>query len=171
MIKDYTLSDIERFFRTTGLSVFANSNVVGVSFSLTNRIFIPADCTTTLTIDNQKPLSFTLKQNTIMLRRTEVELPSQNAIECYINLLNFAIQMGHTVNSLAHLPIQYGNMGSATDMLIYTDLTFFSPNARKHAREVNGGYINATLNIELIIIAIYVLLLIVSDSAVIHIDE
>ncbi len=171
MLKDYKFSEIREIFDSKGLNAFDNSNVVGVTFYLTNSAFIPANCTTTVIVDNQKSFSFSLKENTTVDRITKVKLKSQNALECYINLLEFAFQVGYPPNDLADFSLELSSVGSPDKMLVYNDLTPFTPSEREHLKELNGIYIKTNLEPGFNLIAICILLIIIADHSVVHIDE
>lgn len=171
MIKDYKFSEIKEILESKGLNDFANSNVIGVSFSLINSIFIPANCTTTVVVDNQKTFSFHPKENTTIDRITKVKLKGQNSLECYINLLDFAFQVGYPPNDLADFSLELGSVGSPDEMLVYNDLTPFTPSEREHLKEINGVYIKTNLSPGFNLLAICILLIIVADYFMLHIDE
>lgn len=171
MIKDYKFSEIEEIFDSKVLNAFDNSNVVGVSFYLTTNAFIPANCTTTVIVDNQKTFSFSLKENTKVDSITKVKLKGQNALECYINLLDFAFQVGYPLDDMTDFPLDLGSVGSPNEMLVYNDLTPFTSSEREHLKEINGVYIKTNLEPGFNLIAICILLIIIADHSIVHIDE
>lgn len=171
MIKSYSLPELERIFNVFVIGTFANCKVVGVSFDMTTKFFIPANSKTTVTLDNNKSAVFTLNQGTNVTVKSEVKRDFNNATECYIELLEIANRSGYTLQDLANMRIKQGNIGSTTDRLIYTNTTSFSPSEQQQVKNVIGGYIHNKLNIEIIIAAIYTLLKLFDDNAKIYIEE
>lgn len=171
MIKDYKRSEIKEILKSKGPGFFAENEVVGVTFYLNTYLLIPANSPTTLIIDDQKSFLFASKQDTKVESITKIQLMGQNAMECYINLLNYTFQNGYSAEFLEEFPLEFCGFGALDEKLIYANLTSFSPDEREHLKEVNDGYIKTNLAPEFIAIAICILLSFAGDSGLLHIEE